>query len=162
MQKRPRVLVVDDEPVIRRIHARYLTRLGFEVEAVDDGDQCLAAVRAAATGAGDSVTSAASAAVPSDSQLHGRHSGSSRPFSAVLMDIVMRRVHGDQACADLRAAGFTLPVIATTGNARPRDVERLLGLGLGAVLEKPFSIAQSAAVLHSCGVDASEELVREE
>lgn len=124
----PRVLVVDDEPVIRRIHARYLTRLGFEVESVEDGDLCLSTVEAA--------------------------EDAGRPFSAILLDIVMRRVHGDQACRDLRAAGFRLPVVAATGNAGPRDVERLVSLGFDAVLEKPFSIAQLSAVLQSCGVSS--------
>lgn len=123
----PRVLVVDDEPVIRRIHARYLTRLGFEAEAVEDGDACVHAMKAA--------------------------DAAGRPFSAILMDIVMRRVHGDQACRDLRAASFRLPVIAATGNAGPRDVERLFANGFNAVLEKPFSIAQLSAVLQSCGVE---------
>lgn len=192
VRQRPRVLVVDDEPVIRRIHARYLTRLGFEVTAVDDGDQCVPAVRAAATAAGGDATRAdalsgfsgaahvnvaaagagsgrttvtagagGSAAAAHSSHDSARPSAVPLPFSAVLLDIVMRRVHGDQACRDLRAAGFTLPVIAATGNAGPRDVERLLGLGFDAVLEKPFSIAQLAAVLHSCGVDASDEFARE-
>ncbi len=124
-----RILVVDDEPVIRRIHARYLGRLGFDVATAADGGDCVPAIAAAA--------------------------GAGRPFSAVLLDIVMRAVHGDQACRDVRAAGFRLPVIAATGNAGPRDVERLVALGFDAVLEKPFSIAQLAAVLEACGVTSA-------
>jgi DNA-binding response OmpR family regulator len=38
-----RVLVVDDEPMVRDVLSRYLERSGFEVEAVADGERALAA-----------------------------------------------------------------------------------------------------------------------
>jgi DNA-binding response OmpR family regulator len=38
-----RVLVVDDEPMVRDVLARYLARDGFEVETVGDGEAALAA-----------------------------------------------------------------------------------------------------------------------
>jgi DNA-binding response OmpR family regulator len=38
-----RVLVVDDEPMVRDVLSRYLVRGGFEVEAVADGERALAA-----------------------------------------------------------------------------------------------------------------------
>jgi DNA-binding response OmpR family regulator len=47
-----RVLVVDDDPTIRDVVARYLCQAGFEVEAVGDG---LSALTAAETGAPDLV-----------------------------------------------------------------------------------------------------------
>jgi two-component system, OmpR family, response regulator ResD len=36
-----RVLIVDDEPIVRDVLSRYLTRSGFEVETADDGEQAL-------------------------------------------------------------------------------------------------------------------------
>jgi two-component system response regulator ResD len=39
-----RVLVVDDEPIVRDVLWRYLAREGFEVEAAEDGEQALEAV----------------------------------------------------------------------------------------------------------------------
>lgn len=42
----PRVLVVDDEPMVREVVARYLDDAGFAVTAVGDGDAALAAVPA--------------------------------------------------------------------------------------------------------------------
>ncbi len=36
-----RVLVVDDEPMVREVLARYLSREGFDVEAAEDGEQAL-------------------------------------------------------------------------------------------------------------------------
>lgn len=39
-----RVLVVDDEPIVREILARYLTRDGFLVDVAEDGEEALTAV----------------------------------------------------------------------------------------------------------------------
>ena len=36
-----RVLVVDDEPMVREVLARYLEREGFDVDTADDGEQAL-------------------------------------------------------------------------------------------------------------------------
>lgn len=36
-----RVLVVDDEPMMREVLARYLEREGFEVDTADDGAQAM-------------------------------------------------------------------------------------------------------------------------
>jgi two-component system response regulator ResD len=38
-----RVLVVDDEPMVREVLARYLEKEGFDVEVAEDGEQALAA-----------------------------------------------------------------------------------------------------------------------
>jgi DNA-binding response OmpR family regulator len=38
------VLVVDDEPMVREVLARYLEREGFAVETADDGEQALARI----------------------------------------------------------------------------------------------------------------------
>jgi DNA-binding response OmpR family regulator len=43
-----RVLVVDDEPMVRDVLARYLARDGFEVDVAADGEAALEAVRSAA------------------------------------------------------------------------------------------------------------------
>ena len=40
------VLVVDDEPIIREVLARYLAHAGFEVETAEDGNRALQAVSA--------------------------------------------------------------------------------------------------------------------
>jgi DNA-binding response OmpR family regulator len=37
-----RVLVVDDEPIVREVLARYLTREGFAVDVAEDGEKALA------------------------------------------------------------------------------------------------------------------------
>ena len=44
----PRVLVVDDEPVVRDVLTRYLTHEGFEVDSAADGHAALSAIEARA------------------------------------------------------------------------------------------------------------------
>jgi DNA-binding response OmpR family regulator len=46
MGREARVLVVDDEPMVRDVLSRYLERNGFEVEAAGDGERALAAFEA--------------------------------------------------------------------------------------------------------------------
>jgi CheY-like chemotaxis protein len=41
--ERARVLVVDDEPIVREVVARCLARAGYEVDTAADGDAALAA-----------------------------------------------------------------------------------------------------------------------
>lgn len=41
------MLVVDDEPIVREVLSRYLTREGFDVEAAEDGERALSAVERA-------------------------------------------------------------------------------------------------------------------
>jgi DNA-binding response OmpR family regulator len=46
MATEARVLVVDDEPMVRDVLSRYLERSGFEVEVAPDGERALAAFEA--------------------------------------------------------------------------------------------------------------------
>src|SRR5918999_1395927 len=39
----PRVLVVDDDPIVREVVTRYLIRDGFEVDEAEDGEAAVAA-----------------------------------------------------------------------------------------------------------------------
>ncbi len=41
----PRVLVVDDEPIVRDVLCRYLTKDGFEVDLAEDGESAVASFR---------------------------------------------------------------------------------------------------------------------
>jgi two-component system response regulator ResD len=43
-----RVLIVDDEPIVRDVLQRYLARSGFDVDTAADGEQALAVLEAAA------------------------------------------------------------------------------------------------------------------
>lgn len=111
-----RVLVVDDELSNRKVNERMVGKLGAVVTLAEDGDVALQAVL--------------------DAEARGE------PFDVVLLDIVMRRMHGDEVCRILRQRGHTGPIVAATGNATRKDKERCLTQGFDAVLAKPFMSQQ--------------------
>ena len=75
-------------------------------------------------------------------------------FDVVLMDVHMLRVNGDVACAALRAAGYTMPVIAVTGNATSEDTLAYRRAGFTATLGKPFGVSGLRVCLECCVVVA--------
>jgi CheY-like chemotaxis protein len=115
------VCIVDDDAVNRRLHERLVRKLGHSVTLCTDGDEVAPAVaQAAATGI---------------------------PIAGVLLDIMMPRMGGVEACKALRTAGYAGCVIAVTANASPADQERYAQAGFNAVLPKPFTTAQLSRVL---------------
>lgn len=63
----------------------------------------------------------------------------------VIMDVMMPRKDGLQACRELRMAGISTPLILLT--ARSTEVDKVLGLDLGAddYLAKPFGMLELIA-----------------
>ncbi len=94
-----KVLVVDDDPIIRALHIAILERAEFEVVAVADGPSALATVEAGGV-------------------------------ELVLLDSRMPGMSGIEVLGELRASGFSLPVILVTGAAETHD--RVEGLESGA------------------------------
>ena len=116
------VLVVDDDATIRRLHARMLSRMGCSVTTAADGDEVGPALAAAAMAAA--------------------------PIEVVVLDILMPRMPGDEACRRLRAGGDNAtPVVAATGNVAPGEEARYLALGFDAVVLKPATATQLGAAI---------------
>lgn len=63
----------------------------------------------------------------------------------VIMDVMMPRKDGLQACREIRVAGISTPLILLT--ARSSEVDKVLGLDLGAddYLAKPFGMLELIA-----------------
>ncbi len=63
----------------------------------------------------------------------------------IIMDVMMPRKDGLQACRELRTAGISTPIILLT--ARSSEVDKVLGLDLGAddYLAKPFGMLELLA-----------------
>jgi DNA-binding response OmpR family regulator len=63
----------------------------------------------------------------------------------IIMDVMMPRKDGLQACREIRTAGVSTPIILLT--ARSSEVDRVLGLDLGAddYLGKPFGMLELLA-----------------
>ncbi len=99
-----RLLVIEDEPLTRRVLEAMLRSMGADVVTAADG--CAA--------------------------LHASESGT---FDAVLLDLQLPDMRGEQVCATMRSRGLALPIVACTGV----ELGDELLLGFSSQLKKPFS-----------------------
>jgi CheY-like chemotaxis protein len=107
-----RILIVDDEPLLRSLMADILFRNGFQTVAVENG------VEAVRTLQNDSA------------------------FSLVLSDIHMPKMDGMGLLRLLRQDFPQIPVLMTSVNSTPNNVKALLQEGASAFLARPFTARQ--------------------
>jgi CheY-like chemotaxis protein len=68
-------------------------------------------------------------------------------FDLVLLDYVMKAMHGPDTAAAIRNLGFTGKIIGVTGNALPDDIEEFKRKGADHVLTKPLKADELAKLL---------------
>jgi DNA-binding response OmpR family regulator len=113
----PRILVVEDEPDIRRLNAEVLTNFGYKVDTAEDGIAGWKALHAV------------------------RHAPES--YSLLITDHDMPGLSGLALVKKLRVARMALPVIMATGMLPPEDLFTRYGwLQPVAALVKPYSVEQ--------------------
>jgi two-component system chemotaxis response regulator CheY len=118
-----RVLVVDDEEIVRKTLRLMLTQAGYDVEEAEDGGK---AVEVLSSG---------------DNPLM---------VDAIICDIRMPRINGVEAIAYFRAQYPSLPVIVLTGYHDEALARTLLENGVIEHLEKPAEAHQIlASVAHA-------------
>lgn len=119
-----RVLVMDDEPLVRELALRMLGRLNFDGEGVADGAEALRAYRAAAQ--------------------------SGRPFDAVLMDLTISGgMGGKDTMAALLAMDPKARVVVSSGYSNDPIMASFRDFGFKAVLGKPYELHDLRTVLSS-------------
>ena len=117
-----RVLVMDDEPVIRTLVAHMLERLGYEVETVADGVTAINAYESA------------------------RQAG--RRFDLTIMDLTIPGgMGGRETMANLRAIDSTARVIVTSGYSSDPVLANFAAYGFSGKLAKPFNIRELGEAL---------------
>jgi PAS domain S-box-containing protein len=112
-----RVLVVDDEPAVRRVATRMLRHLGYEPDEAEDGALALA-----------------------------RLEGAPGAYAAVLLDLDMPGMDGRACLRALRAFAPALPVVVSTGLPASELGEMLAGEDVG-LLPKPYELVQLSEVM---------------
>lgn len=105
----PLILIVDDDPVQRRLLEATIRRFGYEVETVDSGEQALARLR---------------------------QSGAP-PVSLLLLDLVMPDLDGMGVLTRLRDAKITTPAIVQTAHGSIEAVISAMRAGAQDFVVKP-------------------------
>ena len=116
-----RILVVEDEDVIRQMIVLALEAEGFEVMAVGDGRSALSLLQEFAV------------------------SNHQPALDLVILDLMLPQVNGLDICRMLRYHGNVIPILMLS--AKASETDRVLGLEVGAddYLTKPFSMRELIA-----------------
>jgi two-component system cell cycle sensor histidine kinase/response regulator CckA len=112
------VLLVDDEPLLRKTGARMLESLGCHVVLAEDGREGVA-------------------------RYHEHHGD----LGLVLLDMVMPIMGGQAAFEAMRAIDDRVPIILCSGYAADAAVRQMLEQGLAGFLAKPYRLAQLIELL---------------
>lgn len=116
-----RILVVEDEELIREMVVLALREQGYEVTTAVDGRTALSLLKAAEETASDPIV------------------------DLVILDLMLPHINGLDICRLLRYEGNTVPILILS--AKASETDRVLGLEVGAddYLTKPFSMQELVA-----------------
>jgi len=106
-----RILVVDDDVLIREFVEIALKRLGFQLSCAENGQQALALLN-----------------------------GADEPYDLILMDLNMPVQSGWETLQLMKEQGQRVPVVVASGFLREGEPERLAEMGVRVVLNKPFHL----------------------
>lgn len=119
-----RILVMDDEEIIRDLLAALLMELGYDVETCSSGEEAITRYGAALEGSG--------------------------PFSAVIMDLtVPGGMGGKEAAERILREDPTACLIVSSGYSSDPVVAGYKDFGFSATLRKPYNVAEVDRVLGS-------------
>ncbi len=114
-----RILVVDDETLVREATTRLLAELGYEVSGAQDGDEALMRL------------------------------SQGEEFDLVILDLQMPRLGGTETLSRLRDLQPNLKVILTSGYFPSESLHDLLRRHRCGYLQKPFRLAEISSAIRA-------------
>ncbi len=109
------ILIIDDEDVMRKVAGNILRRCGYGVITASGGEEGIEIFAA-------------------------RH----EEISAVLLDLAMPKISGDQVYDRLKAIDSSVKVILTSGFRQDERVEAAMKKGISAFIQKPYTLEKLA------------------
>ncbi len=116
---KPSILIVDDEPGVRTALGAVLRDEGYEVEAVESGEACLARV------------------------------GRSGAFDVVILDVWLPGIDGLQTLERLRQRQIEAQVVMISGHGNIESAVRAIKMGAFDFVEKPLSLEKTVLVVRN-------------
>jgi len=116
-----RVLVVDDEAVVRKSVSLLLTKAGYDVVEAEDGEKGIAAIKA---------------------------DGNALLVDAIICDLYMPQVNGMEAIAYFRSQFPSVPVIVLTGKPDISNAAAMFKQGVMEYLIKPVESVKLVSTVH--------------
>ncbi|MBF0238637.1 MAG: response regulator [SAR324 cluster bacterium] len=107
-----RVLVVDDEQIIRNMLSAYLTKQGYEVQTAENGEE------------GTTI-------FYQDPNL----------FNLIITDIQMPKMNGIEFLTKIRGDGYNTPAVVVTGHLHLAQSEEIYALQVLQLVNKPFKLS---------------------
>lgn len=114
------ILVVEDEPIMRRVAAKILGSSGYDVIVAQDGAE----------------------AIPLFKKHH-------QDIRLVLLDMLMPKKSGKEAYIEMRKINPGLKVLLNSGFRRDEMIEEVMKLGVSDFLEKPYTKQQLLRAIHN-------------
>ncbi|OMP11348.1 hypothetical protein COLO4_03862 [Corchorus olitorius] len=112
------VLVVDDDPIICKVHDLLLKKFGLKPQVVENGRKAVDLCLACGT------------------------------FNLILMDKEMPVMDGVEATRELRAIGVNSLIVGVTSRGSPDEKKAFMEAGLDFCFEKPLTPEKITILLH--------------
>ncbi len=124
MEGHGKILIMDDEPMVRKSAALMLSSLGYEVEAARDGEEAI--------------------------DLYRHAMESSLPFDAVIMDLTIPGgMGGKEAVQKIRAMDPHVKAIVSSGYSTDPVMAEPEKHGFRGVMPKPYRLKELSQMLHA-------------
>jgi PAS domain S-box-containing protein len=119
-----KILVVDDEELIRNVAGEMLKALGYAVEFAVDGNEAI--------------------------ELYGEARRAKKPFHAVIMDLTMPGgMGGKEAVVKLREMDPDVRTIVSSGYSQDPVVADFRNYGFAGVVSKPYKLSEMSLIVHN-------------